>query len=129
MSFDSHPGGEPTFGVAEHAVLEFDKEFSDATFKKKVQDAAKSVDINPGLLGATLLSETTRKYYLSKKPSVDGYPIGTDTFWEKRNTIAARIPACKIHITGHYTQVTEQGMRPRLQTSRARISCSQVPAT
>jgi len=63
--------------------------------KKLVEQAAKDVDLNPGLLGTIMMAETqSPQTYLSGGP-VSSYFIGTDDFYEGRAQIAARVPAYK----------------------------------
>lgn len=62
-------------------------------FKSLIEDAAKQVELNPGLLAANLLAETgTRNSYLTKD-KVDSYHIGVDDFYERQHAIAQRVPA------------------------------------
>jgi monoamine oxidase len=61
--------------------------------KTLVEDAAREVDLNPGLLGTIMMAETRRpqSYLLSEK--VSSYHIGADDFYEGRAAIQARVPA------------------------------------
>ena len=53
--------------------------------KKLVEDAAREVDLNPGLLGTIMMAETRRplSYFSSEK--VSSYHIGCDDFFEGRS--------------------------------------------
>jgi V8-like Glu-specific endopeptidase len=63
--------------------------------KKLVEDTAREVDINPGLLGTIMMAETRRpRSYLSSE-KVSSYHIGCDDFYEGRSAIEARVPAYK----------------------------------
>jgi phosphatidylserine/phosphatidylglycerophosphate/cardiolipin synthase-like enzyme len=61
--------------------------------KKLVEDAAREVDLNPGLLGTIMMAETRspQSYLSSEKAS--SYHIGADDFYEGRAAIEARVPA------------------------------------
>jgi V8-like Glu-specific endopeptidase len=63
--------------------------------KQLVLNAAKEVDINPGLLGAIMMAETRRPQSYLSSERVSSYHIGTDDFYEGRAAIAARVPAYK----------------------------------
>jgi hypothetical protein len=61
--------------------------------KKLVEDAARDVDLNPGLLGTIMMAETrSPQSYLSSE-KVSSYLIGTDDFFAGRAAIKARVPA------------------------------------
>ena len=61
-------------------------------FKSLIEQAAKKVDLNPGLLAATMLAETgNRNDYLTKN-KVSSYRIGVDDFYDRRHAIAQRVP-------------------------------------
>jgi hypothetical protein len=63
------------------------------SLKKLVEDAAREVALNPGLLGTIMMAETRRplSYFSSEK--VRSYHIGADDFYEGRAAIEARVPA------------------------------------
>ena len=60
---------------------------------KLVEDAAREVAIDPGLLGAVMMAETRRPASYLSSDKVSSYHIGTDDFFEGRAAIAARVPA------------------------------------
>ena len=61
--------------------------------KTLVENAAREVDLNPGLLGTIMMAETRRpESYLSSE-KVSSYLIGVDDFFEARAAIQARVPA------------------------------------
>jgi phosphatidylserine/phosphatidylglycerophosphate/cardiolipin synthase-like enzyme len=61
--------------------------------KKLVEDAAREVDLNPGLLGTIMMAETRRPQSYLSSEKVSSYHIGTDDFYEGRAAIKARVPA------------------------------------
>jgi phosphatidylserine/phosphatidylglycerophosphate/cardiolipin synthase-like enzyme/V8-like Glu-specific endopeptidase len=61
--------------------------------KKLVEDAAKDVDLNPGLLGTIMMAETRRPASYLSSEKVSSYHIGCDDFYEARAAIKARVPA------------------------------------
>ena len=61
--------------------------------KKLVEDAAKEVDLNPGLLGTIMMAETRRPQSYLSSEKVSSYHIGVDDFYEGRAAIQARVPA------------------------------------
>jgi V8-like Glu-specific endopeptidase len=82
--------------VAGSEVADHDRFFWGASgkrLKQLVEAAAKAVDINPGLLGAIMMSETRRPQSYLSSEKVSSYHIGTDDFYEGRAAIAARVPA------------------------------------
>jgi hypothetical protein len=58
--------------------------------KKLIADAAREVDINPGLLGAIMMAETRRPRSYFSNEKVSSYHIGADDFYEGRAAILAR---------------------------------------
>ncbi len=62
-------------------------------FKQLVEDCAKQVDLNPGLLGTIMMAETRDPYSYLSSNKVSSYYIGTDDFYEGRAEIAKRVPA------------------------------------
>lgn len=60
--------------------------------KQLVENAAKAVDLNPGLLGTIIMAETRRPLSYLTTEKVSSYHIGTDDFYEARAAIAARVP-------------------------------------
>jgi hypothetical protein len=87
---------QPSLGVTEVSIREHDRALQDAKgmkFKSRVQSVANDVVIDPGLLAAVLLGEDdNRNDYLGTNGVVDGYPLGTDSYYEMRSRIAKRVP-------------------------------------
>jgi hypothetical protein len=61
--------------------------------KQLVEDAAREVDLNPGLLGAIMMAETRRPLSYLSSDKVSSYHIGCDDFYEGLGAIKARVPA------------------------------------
>jgi hypothetical protein len=61
--------------------------------KKLVEDAAREVDLNPGLLGTIMMAETRSPLSYLSNEKVSSYLIGTDDFYEGRFAIKNRVPA------------------------------------
>jgi hypothetical protein len=61
--------------------------------KKLIEDAAREVDLNPGLLGTIMMAETRRPQSYFSSGKVRSYHVGTDDFYENRAAIKARVPA------------------------------------
>jgi len=77
--------------VADHHRFFWGK--SGKRLKQLVENAAREVGLNPGLLGTIMMAETRRpQSYLSSR-KVSSYHIGTDDFYEGRFAIKARVPA------------------------------------
>jgi phosphatidylserine/phosphatidylglycerophosphate/cardiolipin synthase-like enzyme/monoamine oxidase/subtilisin family serine protease len=82
--------------VSGEEVADHDRFFwgnSGKRLKELVEDAAKEVDLNPGLLGVIMMAETRRPQSYLSSEKVSSYLIGTDDFYEGRTAIAARVPA------------------------------------
>jgi V8-like Glu-specific endopeptidase len=62
-------------------------------FKQLVQEMARAVDLNPGLLGAIMMSETRDPLTYLSDAKVSSYYIGTDDFYEAQAAMAQRVPA------------------------------------
>jgi subtilisin family serine protease len=60
--------------------------------KRLVEDAAKEVGLNPGLLGTIIMAETRRPQSYLSSEKVSSYHIGVDDFYEMRGSIAAKVP-------------------------------------
>jgi hypothetical protein len=76
----------------------YDKDFDGANgalLKTRIEAAAKQVDLNPGLLAATLLAEDWRRSYTQRTGEVDGWFIGTDDYKERKADIERRVPAAR----------------------------------
>jgi len=61
--------------------------------KKLVEDAAREVDLNPGLLGTIMMAETRRPQSYLSSEQASSYHIGADDFYEGRAAIRIRVPA------------------------------------
>ena len=82
--------------VAGDEVADHDRFFwgqSGKRLKQLVADAAREVDLDPGLLGAIMMAETRRPRSYLSSAKVSSYHIGTDDFYEGRGAIKARVPA------------------------------------
>jgi hypothetical protein len=77
--------------VADHHRFFWGK--SGKRLKQLVEDAAREVDLNPGLLGAIMMAETRRPQSYLSSGKVRSYHIGADDFYEGRSAIEARVPA------------------------------------
>jgi WXG100 family type VII secretion target len=85
----------PNLGVSDKQITSYDWAFRGKRgeeFKQTIEWAAKEVGINPGLLAANVIAETSRDDYLVKG-KVDSFLIGTDDFYDKRNDISNKVPA------------------------------------
>ena len=78
--------------VADHH-RRFFGEGSGKKLKKLVEDAARDVDLNPGLLGTIMMAETRRPQSYLSSAKLSSYHIGADDFYEGRAAIKARVPA------------------------------------
>lgn len=82
--------------VSGEEATSYDKHFRSQRgqrFKALIEQAANDVNLNPGLLAATLLAETgSRNSYLTSS-KVSSYHIGVDDFYDRRSALAARVPA------------------------------------
>jgi len=75
--------------------------------KRLVENVAKQVGLNPGLLGTVIMAETRSPVSYLTKNKVSSYLIGTDDFYEARAAIAARVPAySKVHWDKNQTPLT-----------------------
>jgi V8-like Glu-specific endopeptidase len=77
-------------------VLERDPMFageSGSMFKAIVEEAARDVDINPGLLSAVLLAEWDKRSLYLSRGQVRSFVSGTDDFFAMRSVLAANVPA------------------------------------
>jgi hypothetical protein len=61
--------------------------------KQLVKDAAREVDLNPGLIGTIMMAETRRPQSYLSREKVSSYHIGADDFYEGRTAIKNRVPA------------------------------------
>lgn len=98
IPLDERPELKPNLGVSESRIVEEDVNFQGtegARFKASVEEAAHKVDIDPGLLAATLLAEKTRGTFTRRTGETDSFIIGADDFFEKRREIEALVPAAR----------------------------------
>jgi V8-like Glu-specific endopeptidase len=82
--------------VAGAEVASHDRFFwgkSGKRLRQLVADAAREVDLNPGLLGTIMMAETRSPGTYLSSAKVSSYHIGTDDFYEGRAAIKARVPA------------------------------------
>ena len=90
----------PDLGTNPATVQMYDSYFAakdGPLLKARIDDAARQVGLNPGLLAASLFAEFSPRYY--SRPSgqeVEGWLIGTDDYKERRADIEAKIPAAKV---------------------------------
>jgi hypothetical protein len=61
--------------------------------RKLVEDAAREVDLNPGLLGTIMMAETRRPLSYLSSDKVSSYHVGCDDFYEAQPAIKTRVPA------------------------------------
>jgi hypothetical protein len=88
----------PDLGTTQATVEMYDKDFDGANgalLKTRIEAAAQQVDLNPGLLAATLLAEDWRKSYTQRTGEVEGWDIGTDDYKERKADIERRVPAAR----------------------------------
>ncbi len=87
--------GRQDLGVSSKQAAAYDWAFrgSDGERLREVTAwAAGEVDLNPGLLADTLIAETRRSSYLTRR-EVSSFEIGTDDFYIKRQDIERKVPA------------------------------------
>jgi len=88
----------PTLVVRGSEVADHDRFFwgtNGRKLKRLVENAAKEVDLNTGLLGAILMAETRSPLSYLSSEKVSSYFIGVDDFYEARAALAAKVPAYK----------------------------------
>jgi V8-like Glu-specific endopeptidase len=61
--------------------------------KKFAEDAAREVNLNPGLLATVMMAETRRPLSYLSSGKVSSYHVGTDDFYEGQSAIQALVPA------------------------------------
>ncbi len=64
-------------------------------FKERIEDAAKKVQLDPGLLAAALLAEESRNTFTKSSGEENTFHIGADDFLEKMSAIKKEIPAAE----------------------------------
>jgi hypothetical protein len=107
----------PDLGVSDESIGEHDSVFlggkGGERIKRKMEHLAGEVHLDPGLLAAGLLAETTRSGYSFE----DGIVIGTDSYYELRNRIEKHVPTAeRVHIVGHRPVTTEMGNTTEIAT-------------
>jgi len=88
----------PDLGTNPATVQMYDTYFdgaSGAILKARIAQAAKDVDINPGLLAASMFAEFTRGSYTRQTGEVEGWLIGTDDYKERKADIERRVPSAR----------------------------------
>ena len=90
------------FGVSQKQLEDYDWAFKGPRgqeFRDQIVAAAKKVDLDPGLLAASLIAETRRSDYFAKG-TVSSFVVGTDDYYDKflatpkkRKTAERLIPA------------------------------------
>jgi RHS repeat-associated protein len=102
--------------AAEIGITDLDREFTGPTgerFKALVEDAARKVDLDPGLLAASLLAEVARNRYF--RPQQTTFVIGTDDLLQPENQAVIQqykniYPAFgEIHVRPNGFDINEQG--------------------
>jgi hypothetical protein len=81
-------------------------------FKARIEDAAKKVQLDPGLLAAALLAEESRDTFTKSSGEENTFHIGADDFLEKMSAIQKEIPAANdLHVTPVAVNTNEQSRR------------------
>lgn len=89
-------------------------------FKARIEDAAKKVQLDPGLLAAALLAEESRETFTKSSGKENTFHIGADDFLEKMSAIQKEVPAAKdLHVTPAVTNVNEQNRTVHTGTFKA----------
>jgi V8-like Glu-specific endopeptidase len=104
--------------VSGEEVTDLDRFFwgmSGKRLKKLVEDAAREVDLNPGLLGAIMMAETRRPQSYLSSEKVSTFHIGADNFYEARTAIKERVPA--------YTKVKWDKTQTPIEHDTDSIAC------
>jgi hypothetical protein len=95
----SDPEYRPDLGTNPATVQMYDSYFAGKDgplLKARIEDAARQVGVNPGLLAASLFAEFSPGYYARPNgQEVEGWLIGTDDYQERKADIEAKIPAAK----------------------------------
>jgi hypothetical protein len=87
----------PDLGATQATLEMYDHYFAASSgplLKSRIDDAAKEVDINPGLLAASMLAEDKGKYTRTSG-EVEGWDIGTDDYKERKRELERKIPAAR----------------------------------
>ena len=98
--------------------------------KKLVEDAAREVDLNPGLLGTIMMAETRRPQSYISSEKVSSYHIGVDDFYEGSSAIKDRVPAyAKIKWDKNQTPIVHDNDSLYCKKKAAAIAASDKAAT
>jgi hypothetical protein len=88
----------PDLGTNPATVQMYDRNFvgtRGALLKARIEDAARRVGLNPGLLAASLFAEFPASAYSKRSGEVEGWDIGTDDYKERKADIERKVPAAK----------------------------------
>ena len=88
----------PDLGTNPATVQMYDKYFARShgpLLKQRIADAAREVNLNPGLLAADLFAEFGPDSYTRQTGEVEGWLIGTDDYKEHKADIERRVPAAR----------------------------------
>jgi hypothetical protein len=88
----------PDLGTNPATVQMYDRNFAGtrgALLKARIEDAARRVGLNPGLLAASLFAEFPASAYSKRSGEVEGWDIGTDDYKERKADIERKVPAAK----------------------------------
>lgn len=103
----------PDLGTNPATVEMYDQYFggpNGGLLKSRIEDAAKRVNINPGLLAASMFAEHKVGSYTRRTGEVDGWLIGLDDYKESKAAIERLVPAARAIKPIRYTaQTNEQG--------------------
>ena len=103
----------PDLGATQKTIEEYDRAFEGpkgALLKQRIQDAATKLDLNPGLIAASLLAEHKASSYTKQSGEVDGFVIGTDDWETAKRDMERRIPSANaIKPTRFDSAENEQG--------------------
>jgi hypothetical protein len=94
------PEHVPALGTNQATLRMYDHYFNDAggaTLKARIEAAAGRVDLNPGLIAASLFAEDRVGSYTKASGEVEGWLIGTDDYGAREADIHRRVPA-SVHI-------------------------------
>ena len=107
------PEYAPDLNTTQATIEMYDSYFTGpkgALLKSRIEKAARQVQINPGLLAASLFAEDARSSYTQQSGEVDGWTIGTDDYKEREARLHREIPASTtIKPTRYASQTNEQG--------------------
>jgi RHS repeat-associated protein len=82
--------------------------------KQRIEDAARQVGLNPGVLASSILAENSRvSRYTQTSGEVPGWAIGTDDYKEFMSSMARTIPASRNIHPIRYESHTNEGKHPR----------------